>query len=295
MSGLEGLNLYAVIVAYFPEEHALSCLVRSLTSQGCKGVVVFQNSLLSSTFLDEHTAECVFLGEGKNLGLGAAINQSFDYLKTKGADAVFTFDQDSSLHDGFVQHMRDMYQGLIDKHVPFSAVVPKIVDRRSTSFEYMLPEVQQNDLPQDLKFLRVGLQSGMLINCEMWQENKFDDGLFIEYVDTEWCYRLGYEGKYLCLAEKAIMYHEVSDELPRKVLGFYFLKYSPIRRYYFFRNSIFLLRQKYVPIYFKIRILTAFGNRIVSMIFFSDDRRRSFTMTMKGILHGLGSVKGPLL
>ncbi|MCV0039273.1 glycosyltransferase family 2 protein [Pseudomonas aeruginosa] len=296
MSAAKNLRLYAVIVAYFPEEHALSSLVRSLVSQGCKGVVVFQNSLLSSAFMDEHSDACTFLGEGENLGLGTAINLSFDHLKSKGgADAVFTFDQDSSLHEDFVQHMRAMYQGLTDKAIPFSAVVPRIVDRRSLDFEYILPEIQQKELPESLKFLRIGLQSGMLINYETWWEHKFDGGLFIEYVDTEWCYRLGYEGRYLCLAEEAIMYHEVSDELPKKFLGFYFLKYSPVRRYYFFRNSIFLLRQSYVPAYFKLRILTAFANRIVSMILFSDDRRRSFSLTVKGILHGLGSVKGPLL
>lgn len=128
MSAAKNLRLYAVIVAYFPEEHALSSLVRSLVSQGCKGVVVFQNSLLSSAFMDEHSDACTFLGEGENLGLGTAINLSFDHLKSKGADAVFTFDQDSSLHEDFVQHMRAMYQGLTDKAIPFSAVVPRIVD-----------------------------------------------------------------------------------------------------------------------------------------------------------------------
>lgn len=84
MSAAKNLRLYAVIVAYFPEEHALSSLVRSLVSQGCKGVVVFQNSLLSSAFMDEHSDACTFLGEGENLGLGTAINLSFDHLKSKG-------------------------------------------------------------------------------------------------------------------------------------------------------------------------------------------------------------------
>ncbi|HCW0307796.1 glycosyltransferase [Pseudomonas aeruginosa] len=139
MSAAKNLRLYAVIVAYFPEEHALSSLVRSLVSQGCKGVVVFQNSLLSSAFMDEHSDACTFLGEGENLGLGTAINLSFDHLKSKGADAVFTFDQDSSLHEDFVQHMRAMYQGLTDKAIPFSAVVPRIVDRRSLDFNIYFP------------------------------------------------------------------------------------------------------------------------------------------------------------
>ena len=84
-----------------------------------------------------------------------------------------------------------------------------------------------------------------------------------------------------------VMHHEVSDQAPKEFLGFKLLKYKPIRRYYFFRNAIFLLKQSYVPLYNKVRLLTGACNRILAIALLDDFKIASYKQSLFGILDGI--------
>lgn len=77
------------------------------------------------------------------------------------------------------------------------------------------------------------ITSGMFISTHAWIEgSRYNDGLFVDFTDSEWCFRvrdLGYT-LYGCLNVE--MGHALSDAPPVKILGFSFLRYSPVRRYF---------------------------------------------------------------
>jgi rhamnosyltransferase len=283
-------KIAAIIVAYYPDNNKLAELANALHFQSCDKVVIFKNSNLDDSLVSQLDF-CDFIGTGNNDGLGKAINLSFLYLKEVfGADfSAFTFDQDTELTDGFVENMNQLHMNLKSSGSVVSAIVPRIFDKRSPEYEYKLPRRESYD---GFHSLRVALQSGMFIDVGTWENDKFNEELFIEFVDTEWCYRLAGKGKHIYLSQDAVIYHEVSDELPRPFLGMKLLKYSPLRRYYFYRNSFFMFRSKNIPSYDKFLILRAFVNRFVSIFIFDEPKYQSIKLSGLGVFDGIRSKFG---
>ncbi|WP_312592617.1 hypothetical protein [Stutzerimonas nitrititolerans] len=281
----------AIIIAYYPESSKFLKLIRSLSEQGCGNIVVYMNSELEDS-LKLECKFCKFIGTGENLGLGRAINLSFEYLYDSFGDnlVVFTFDQDTEIANDFLENMQVSYHAIKNSEYQFSAVVPRVFDFRSDGYEYKLPQVSPNK--HGFVFLKMALQSGMLIDYQTWACNKFNEELFIEYVDTEWCFRLRSYGKHIYQSSGSFIFHELSDDLPKNFLGMKLLKYSPLRRYYFYRNSFFMLRSKHVTTYYKFRILTAFVNRFFSIFIFEGPKIESIRMSIKGGLDGIRSKFG---
>lgn len=283
-------KIAAIIVAYHPDNKKLFKLVSALNAQGCDKIVIYRNSGLEDSLISD-CFFCDFIGSGQNMGLGTAINASFEYLKNIfGADfSAFTFDQDTEVADAFVKSMCDMQLKLEASGLRFAAICPRVFDIRSEGYEYELPSAGAFE---GFNSLRLALQSGLLIDSHTWLNNKFNEDLFIEYVDTEWCFRLGNSGRYIYRSDDSRIYHELSDELPKAFLGMKLLKYSPLRRYYFYRNSFYMLRSGDVPVYFKFRILTAFINRFISIFAFKEPRIASMKMGLIGIFDGIRSKFG---
>jgi rhamnosyltransferase len=280
----------AIIIAYHPDNDKLTRLVQALSNQGCDKIVVYKNSRLDDSLLTD-CEFCDFIGNETNDGLGKAINFSFQYLTNFfGSEfAAFTFDQDTEVAEEFVKRMNHYRMNLKVDGRDISAIVPRVFDSRSDGYEYKL---RHRACTEGYNLLAVALQSGMLIECQTWLNNKFNEDLFIEFVDTEWCYRLASNGKYLYLSQEARIYHEVSDEKPIKFLSMQLLKYSSLRRYYFYRNSFFMLRSKDVPVYAKFSILRAFISRFVSIFWFEGPKYKSIKMSCFGVFDGLRSRFG---
>ncbi|WP_439222644.1 hypothetical protein [Idiomarina sp. ST20R2A10] len=283
----------AIIIAYNPDNEKLKKILIELNAQGCEKIIVYKNSKINYSIISE-CQFCDFIGEEENIGLGKAINFSFQYLKTSydGVEfSAFTFDQDTEIPKDFVCTMIKYKEELVAEKACVSAVVPRIFDSRSDDYEYKLRERPSSGKH---KLLAVGLQSGMLIDYRTWFKHQFNEELFIEFVDTEWCHRTANNGKYLHLCSSAYILHEVSDEKPKEILGMKLLKYSPVRRYYFYRNSIFMLRSKDVPLISKYLIFRGAVNRMLSILLLEESKKASFKMSIRGLFDGLKSRFGKI-
>ncbi|HHQ4768023.1 TPA: hypothetical protein ACSP3S_004218, partial [Aeromonas veronii] len=137
------------------------------------------------------------------------------------------------------------------------------------------------------------ITSGSLFSKQVWElVGEFDDSLFIDYVDIEWCLRGKAKGIQIYGEPRCIMTHTLGDE-PIRLLGRKLPVHSPVRHYYFFRNCISLLRRDYISSGFKVREFCFLPIRFLVYSLFTKNKLSHITKMSKGLLDGVLSKSGP--
>lgn len=271
-----------IVICFNPMESKVKNLINKVSGEGTV-VYIANNGGMSVELIDSLKSEGVeVITFDENLGLGKAINEIAEIVP-QTVRVIFTFDQDSSPPENYILRTWDHYVRLAERQEKLGVLTPSFVDARS-GYQYQQKAIATGE---EFTELTITLQSGMCIPIDVWRENKFNPELFIEFVDTEWCYRIKSKGYKVLQMNDVVMHHEVSDQAPKEFLGFKLLKYKPIRRYYFFRNAIFLLKQSYVPLYNKVRLLTGACNRILAIALLDDFKTASYKQSLFGILDGI--------
>jgi rhamnosyltransferase len=135
--------------------------------------------------------------------------------------------------------------------------------------------------------------SGTTMSLEMVERiGEFDAAMFIDHVDTEWSFRVA-SRKFGLFGIPWISFYHRMGESGRRIWLFGWRVWperSPLRHFYLYRNTIWLLRREYVPAIWKAwavvkMVLTLF---IVTI----SDRRRSKQLGMiwKGVMDGVRKV-----
>ena len=116
------------------------------------------------------------------------------------------------------------------------------------------------ELNEDFVEKDVLISSGKLILADAVKEiGMMDESLFIDLVDFEWCWRAKKYGYRVFSSKRARMGHMVGQKNVKILKVYTLLIPSPIRHYYQFRNTLFLLKRDYVPNYWKIKALVERG------------------------------------
>ena len=98
------------------------------------------------------------------------------------------------------------------------------------------------------------ISSGMLVPVVAFEDiGYFDERLFIDYVDHDWCWRANSKG-YICCMDMSIKIKHKVGKKSIKFFGLPFIISSPNRYYFQYRNSIWLQKRNYVPFSWKIKI-----------------------------------------
>lgn len=279
-------NVTAIIVVYNSDFEKLNNLVRTL-AKSLSEIIIFDNSPDKEMLID--TRKCSILTENENIGIGKAINIASTYAISRGYEYIFTFDQDSQPCNDFVEGMISSYICELEKGNEIACISPSFIDARDKLTQYHDYSIysNSNSNSNSNNELELTLQSGMLINLKLLEYFPFNENFIIEFVDTEWCLRLRNQSHHkIYRSETVALFHELSDTIPRKLCGYIFLNYSPIRRFFFYRNALFLMRCDYVPIKYKISLLSGMLNRFVSILIY-ENRMESMKMMLKGVWHGI--------
>ena len=88
------------------------------------------------------------------------------------------------------------------------------------------------------------MTSGSMLHRSTWlKAGPFDERLFIDSVDNEYCLRIRSVGMHIVQSERAVLLHTLGKFTFRKFLGRKLVatNHSPQRRYYMTRNRLFLL------------------------------------------------------
>ena len=121
----------------------------------------------------------------------------------------------------------------------------------------------------------------------------FDENLFIDLVDTEWCYRAKSMG-YNCVSINKVIIKQHLGDRSVKFLNYTKPIHSPLRMYYFFRNSIYLYKFKYFSINWCVVDFVRNTLRFLFYMLAVKDRPIYFKYIIKGCYHGLIKKMGKL-
>jgi rhamnosyltransferase len=123
----------------------------------------------------------------------------------------------------------------------------------------------------------------------------FDTQLFIDFVDMEWCFRAAAAGLLSYGACSVILPHELGGGGNQSALGMTVLAHSPLRRYYFARNTLRMLRMPYVQYGWKVRLSLSLVGRLLLLpvaLRFASGWTQHWRMLWRGVFDGLLRVGG---
>lgn len=301
-------DVVAVLVTHNPTTKTLLPALESVARQVAAIVVVDNASEHSpqgwiSDASRNFRADVEVLVQEDNLGLGAGYNVGLDKARSRGAVFVLLLDQDSELEFGTVAKLRAAHLDLAQRGVMAAAVGPRYRDAsdaslsqfvRASCFRFQRVGCGENGGTVEADFL---ISSGSLLSMTAIETiGGMDEGLYIDHVDTEWCFRARSLGFGIFGVCDAIMRHSLGE---RRV-AIWFLRWrrvpvhAPFRYYYIFRNSILLRRRSYMPKKWRRADLS----RLFQMLFFfgllTPNRLANLRMMWCGLRDGLSGVEGKL-
>lgn len=297
-------RICAIVVTYQPELALLQENLRACRGQVDYLVVVDNGSDAKtlahiSNFARDINCEVVKLGE--NLGVAAAQNQGIERARTCGCNFVVLLDQDSTAAPGMVDAMRLVLSDLTARGMPFAAVGPRLVDRRtgaSTPFVHfhMFGITRMSCTVGSDPFIAADflVSSGMMIPLSIFDKVGLpEEGLFIDNVDLEWCFRARSMGLPVYGVWDAVMAHSVGDEVVQ--LGDYIIHlHHPIRQYYIMRNRILLYQRSYSPWVWVVQDFFRMLFKLVAFSLFFTPRCQNISMMIRGIKDGLNGKMGKI-
>ncbi|WP_410506448.1 hypothetical protein [Marinomonas sp. GJ51-6] len=190
----------------------------------------------------------------QNLGVAVAQNMGIKYVyeRFSDEDKVIFFDQDSFVpidlplllaraHDklNITRQVAAVEPNFIDQSKGFT--YPQVAWSKLGVFKRFMPNVKHNE--QKAAML---ISSGMLTDVKtLKQVGEYDESLFIDYVDTDWCLKAQVKGFELYVMPNIKMIHSIGVK-SLKLLGHNLTVHPPLRRYYMMRNSLFMAKKEYV-------------------------------------------------
>jgi rhamnosyltransferase len=293
-------SVAAVVVGFRPDRAVLQRLLGLLSPQ-VDFLYLVDNGGCESLDLSG-LSNCSHIKLGKNFGLGYALNIGFQHALAAGAEYVATFDQDSEPPSDLIAHLLDEHLQLQAQSVACAAVSPLFFDRRETRSVNFPVYRERNKkiaviypVPNSDEIIETDtlITSGMLIKASVWQDQlAYDDGLFVDLTDTEWCFRARSRGYRLFVSPKTTMGHALSDAPPIRRFNLNFFRYSPLRRYYYVRNTILFCKAPYVSSNWKRRLYIGLAIKFVMALLYEENRLTQFKMMLRGIWDGLRNKRG---
>lgn len=236
-------NTGAVVVVFNPEV-VLEDHLRVIGSQ-VTAVLVVDNTpsdnqaLWLSDLAETNAIELV--SNGRNLGIGAALNQGVEWANAKEFKWLLTFDQDTLAYDTLLPTLAGVYTQHPD---PDSiAVLGSNYDESHREEPFWNGKISD---PHGYIVVPWVITSGSLLSLEAVKAvGMYRDEWFVDLIDVEYCLRARAKGFKVLLATTPLIRHEVGDPTLCSFLGRKLTtpNHSPSRHYYATRNNLVLIRE----------------------------------------------------
>lgn len=280
----------AVVVTYHPEDTALSHIVS--IGQRVAHVFVVDNSAVPAerqtlaARLGGSPERFTLLLNESNRGIAAALNQGFGAAAAAGFPWVLTLDQDSVVPDDMIDVLSATYDRLPpEMRDSVGALVPIL---RESPAPDAAPQPSTLEMgSRAYREVWTGVTSGMLVPVEVWRTfGGFDERLFIDYVDHDFCFRLRAANRLILECTGAHLIHKIGHARHIRWLGFRVAvdQHPPIRSYYIMRNGLLFWSQYNQPRDFiradKINTLRLLGKAVLV----EPQRRERLRMLWRGLI-----------
>ena len=218
-----------------------------------------------------------------NRGIAFALNEGIKYSINKGYKWILTLDHDSIVTDNMIQNMLMCYENFDDK---FKEKVAMLVPVHIEESSYN--EVEHNISSVD-KYIEVltEITSGALTKSDIYKNvDMYDEDLFIDLVDHDYCLKLNKNGFKIIQVNSAILIHNLGESIKKNILGLTITptNHSPLRRYYMTRNRMYIWK-KYKNSFPKwvLSDKRKFISENLKIILFEDNKFEKFKYIQRGI------------
>jgi rhamnosyltransferase len=253
--GLTPENIGVVVVTYHPTGDVESRL-KQMRAQG--GALVVVDNASDSTMGGQLAAMSArhgweLIANASNLGLGVALNEGMRRLAEKGCSWGLLFDQDSEPAPEMSRQMIDSLR----RHPAGErvAVVGASFREPSTGRRHRIlrrhpwmPGFFQKKAPgdNDMPDVTMVITSGSLVRMADFEAiGGFDEGFFIDHVDTDFCLRCRGHRRLIAVSAAARLDHSFGERATRRWGGFdvHPTNHPPLRHYYIARNRVTMIRR----------------------------------------------------
>jgi rhamnosyltransferase len=230
------------------------------------------------------------LRNSDNLGISAGLNRGAACAMELGYAWLALFDQDSCVTRGMLATMQQVLESRPD--AARVGVIGSIqVERGVAGHE---PESAPASNPA--REVRTVITSGSLISLEVWHAvGGFDESLFIDAVDWDYCLKCRGHGFKVLEAEGAKLMHEIGIPSHSQLgqLKFTATNHSPLRYYYLNRNRLVMWRRywRQEPGWVARDALVML-KQFIKICLAETERSRKVAAIGLGIAHAFHGVKG---
>jgi rhamnosyltransferase len=289
------VKICCVIVCYRPNVARLLQLCDTLRADAST-IVVVDNTEQPYLVEGQLPSGCRLITLGINTGIAHAQNVGTAAATAAGADVIAFLDQDSMIEPGFLPAL------VSPLHVGTPDIVSPVY--RDDASKAELPSVRVNRFGIT-KAVRRGactgpypvdivISSGTAATKEVFEvAGTFDEGLFIDFVDTEWCLRCRSKQISIRVVPCAVMHQRIgSRSISLGVLTIFV--HSPIRCYYQLRNCFHLFRRGHVPFLFAVRETASVFLSRALLLLFVEDRSAYVKAYFRAVRDGAKGITGAI-
>lgn len=279
-TGIPDINVIAaVFVTYQPDLALLERAICSIARQvGALYVVDNGSSNIKDIFSLCYRNGATLLSLGSNCGIACAYNRAFDWAKSHGCSWVITCDQDSVMPDDMISRFLGVV-GSCEQDEDLGIVCPNFIYRTTGQREYGY------DFP--IKIDKC-ISSGALTSVDAWQMvGGFDEAMFIDGVDFDFCKRLRDAGWSILLVPDVCIEHEIGDVRIHRVFGHQFqvFNHSAFRKYYIAQNIVYISGKYHGGKPESVAYLKVL-KQLLLVLFYEKDKQEKITSIMRGARHG---------
>ena len=274
------MKLVGVIIAFQPNINKLQKNIETLVSDVDK-LLIYKNSefYIDDLIINKYQEKIEFIGDSKNIGIASALNEGVIWARRNSFTHILTLDQDSFFEQSHLNKFKYLIKSSRLSNI--GIFCPNIDNRGSVlldsknKYEYVADSITSGSIFPLATFDLCGL---------------FEDSLFIDAVDYEFCYRI-FSTKNLqtIIFPEIILKHEVGNNT-KIIFGLHTDNYSAFRTYFIIKNHIIiwkrypkLFQRQYKITLIKIHIIY----RLIKIIIGENDKYNKLKSIFTGIFHGL--------
>jgi rhamnosyltransferase len=299
----------AIVVSYNPDPEVFRQLLSSLEKQ-CHAVIIDNGSstecvrILEDMLVGRENTDLLLSPD--NMGIARAQNIAIKRAikNYSSISKVLLLDHDSIPSDNMVVSLIQTFRSLENNGHRVGAIGPVLYDPRDgeqLKFHkiklFYLGKISPESIDKEQPVVEVdGLNSsGTLISTDAYRvTGGFDEDLFIDHVETDWCFRAKAAGYRLFATTATRLTHLMGDD----VCYFWFFSRkrmpyrSPFRHYYIVRNSILLQKRNYIPVAWKLsNLLKLCFTYLYFGCYYSDSNAQRQQINL-GIRDGMKGITG---
>lgn len=231
------LNWCSVTVTFNPQLETLLEQMRTVT-QDLRGVIIVDNASDNiqeiEAIVNDFEGRISLIKFKANAGIGRALNAGIDQaIRMGNYDFILTLDQDTTFYHDSFDNAESEASVLVNSNGPglFGFNFTKKRFSRDILVNY-------SGNPSPVNFL---ITSGTIISREILDLVKFDESLFIYFVDNDFCINVRKLGFQIVVLARSRMRHSEGQRQLRGGKSYFYI--APERMYYLTRNSLIMLKR----------------------------------------------------